>query len=111
MQNDYMEHLLFKTANQIRAKSDCTRRKQNLWCRQTVGNSYTLYTKALILDQGLFGPGQNHPMLAEMLGDYLAVANTSLTLFPNPSYLKFMKATHGGMTAEELTVPLIIWNS
>jgi hypothetical protein len=50
-------------------------------------------------------------MLAEMLGDYLAVANTSLTLFPNPSYLKFMKATHGGMTAEELTVPLIIWNS
>ena len=81
-----------------------------LW-KQTVGNSYMLYTKAQILDQSLFGPGPNHPILEEMLGDYLAVANTSLTLFPNPSYLKFMKATHGGMTAEELTVPLIIWNS
>lgn len=80
-----------------------------LW-KQTVGNSYTLYTKAQILDQSLFGPGQNHSMLEEMLGDYLAVANTPLTLFPNPSYLKFMKATHGGMTAEELTVPLIVWN-
>ena len=79
-----------------------------LW-KQAVGNSYTLYTKTQVLEQQLFGPGPNHPMLEEMLGDYLAVANTSLTLFPNPSYLKFMKATHGGMTPEELTVPLIVW--
>ena len=81
-----------------------------LWS-EILGNSYTLYTKAQVLTQQLFGPGPNHPMLEDMLGDYLAVANTPLTLFPNPSYMKFMKATHGGMTSEELTVPLIIWES
>ena len=81
-----------------------------LW-KQTMGDSYTLYTKAQVLEHQLFGPGPVHPMLEQMLGDYLAVANTPLTLFPNPSYLKFMKATHGGMTPEELTVPLILWQS
>ena len=81
-----------------------------LW-KQIMGDSYTLYTKEQVLKQQLLGPGPNHPMLEEMLGDYLAVANTPLTLFPNPSYLKFMKATHGGMTPEELTVPLIFWNA
>lgn len=81
-----------------------------LW-KQIMGDSYTLYTKAQVLEQNLFGPDPYHPMLEEMLGDYLAVANTPLTLFPNPSYLRFMKATHGGMTPEELTVPLIIWES
>lgn len=81
-----------------------------LW-KQTVGDSYTLYTRKQVLEKDLFGPRPHHPMLEEMLGDYLAVANTPLTLFPNPSYLKFMKATHGGMTAEELTVPMILWNS
>lgn len=81
-----------------------------LWS-EIMGNSYTLYSKAQVLEHGLFGPRPYHPMLQEMLGDYLAVANTPLTLFPNPSYMKFMKATHGGMTPEELTVPLIIWES
>lgn len=81
-----------------------------LWS-EILGNSYTLYTKEQVLAQQLFGPGPNHPMLKDMLGDYLAVTNTPLTLFPNPSYSKFMKATHGGMTSEELTVPLIIWES
>ena len=81
-----------------------------LW-KQIMGDCYTLYTKEQVLEQQLLGPGPNHPMLEDMLGDYLAVAGTPLTLFPNPSYLKFMKATHGGMTPEELTVPLILWNA
>lgn len=81
-----------------------------LWS-EILGNSYALYTREQVLAQQLFGPGPNHPMLENMLGDYLAVANTSLTLFPNPSYMKFMKATHGGMTPDELTVPLIVWKS
>lgn len=79
--------------------------------KEAMGDSYILYTKAQILEQQLFGPVPNHHMLEDMLGHYLAVACTPLTLFPNPSYLKFMKATHGGMTSDELTVPLIVWNS
>ena len=79
--------------------------------KEAMGDSYILYTKAQVLEQQLFGPGPYHHLLEDMLGDYLAVACTPLTLFPNPSYLKFMKATHGGMTSDELTVPLIVWNS
>lgn len=79
--------------------------------KEAVGDSYTLYTKELVLQQQLSGPKPNHPMLVSMLGNYLAVAVAPLTMFPNPSYMKFMKATHGGMTPEELTVPLILWQS
>lgn len=79
--------------------------------KEAVGDSYTLYTKEQVLQQRLFGSEPSHPMLESMLGDYLAVAVTPLTMFPNPSYMKFMKATHGGMTPEELTVPLILWQS
>lgn len=81
-----------------------------LW-KEIAGDSYVLYPKEVVLEQELFGPGPNHPMLESMLGDYLAVAATPLTMFPNPSYMKSMIATHGGMTSDELTVPLIIWES
>lgn len=81
-----------------------------LW-KEILGESYALYSREEVLARQLFGPGPNHPMLAAMLGDFLAVAVTQRTLFPNPSYLKSMKATHGGMTPEELTVPLVIWRS
>ncbi len=74
-------------------------------------DSYRLYSRNEVLSQQLFGPGPAHPMLSRMLGDYLAVALTPLTLFPNRSYLSFMKATHGGMTSSELTVPLMAWRS
>lgn len=81
-----------------------------LW-QEVMGDSYTLYPKQAVLDAQLFGPGPEHPMLKSMLGDYLAVACTPKTLFPNPSYMRSMVATHGGMTAEELTVPLVVWRS
>ena len=74
-------------------------------------NTYTLYTKKEALSRNLFGPGPAHPQLTGMLGDYLAVATTPLTLFPNRSYMNSMIATHGGMTPEELTVPFICWRS
>ena len=76
-----------------------------------MGDSYTLYTHQQVLDKALFGPGPNHPMLEAMVGDYLAVARTPLTLFPNRGYRDAMVATHGGLTPQELSVPLIVWKS
>ena len=74
-------------------------------------NTYHLYSKQEVLKNALFGPPPVHPLLKEMLGDYLAVAQTPLTLFPNRSYLDSMVATHGGLTTDELLVPLIIFES
>ena len=76
-----------------------------------MGDSYTLYTHQQVLDKALFGPGPNHPMLEAMVGDYLAVARTPLTMFPNRGYRDAMVATHGGLTPQELSVPLIVWKS
>lgn len=70
--------------------------------------TYTLYSREEVCQMALFGPGPEHPRFQAMLGDYLAVARTPLTLFPNRSYLSTMVAGHGGMTPGEITVPLIL---
>lgn len=76
--------------------------------KRAVGESYDLYTRQEVLEQELFGPGPCHPRFSGMLGTHLAVARTALTLFPTRSYLQSMVAGHGGMTPQELTVPLIL---
>ena len=43
-----------------------------------------------------------------MIGDYLAVAITDLTIFNNREKAKHFKSVHAGYTVEELTVPLIV---
>lgn len=73
-----------------------------------MGDTYQIYSREEVCRRELFGPGPVHPRFYGMLGDYLAVAHTSLTLFPNRQYYDSMTAGHGGMTAEELTVPLIM---
>lgn len=77
--------------------------------KEIIGDAYILYSHRQVMEQQLFGPGPVHPRLEEMIGDYIAIAKTPLTLFSNRSYLQFMKSTHGGMTPQELTVPFICW--
>lgn len=73
--------------------------------------TYRLYTRQQALTESLFGPGPYHPRLGSMLGDYIAVAQTPLTLFPNRHYLESMVAGHGGGMAEEMSVPFIAWRT
>lgn len=75
--------------------------------RATEG-SYTVYTRQEVLEGALFGPGPHHPRFPAMLGSHLAVARTALTLFPTRSYQASMVAGHGGLTPQELTVPLVL---
>ena len=72
-------------------------------------NTYRIYTREQILSMKLFGPEPFHPLFPKMLGDFLAVAQTPLTLFPNRSYMESMVAGHGGLTAQEIYVPFISW--
>lgn len=71
--------------------------------------TYHLYSRQEVLRMMLFGPKPYHPFFEEMLGDYLAVAQTPLTLFPTRSYMESMVAAHGGMTPQELTAPFLVW--
>lgn len=74
-------------------------------------NTCLLYTKEEVLKRQFFGPAPYHPLFERMLGDYLAVAQTPLTLFPTRKYMNSMVATHGGGMDEEKSVPFIIWES
>ena len=91
-------------------KPGCHREFLKLF-QTAVGDAYTVYAREEICASGMFGPPPEHCRFRSMLGDYLAVARTERTLFPNRGYLNAMIAAHGGMTPSELTVPLIIAES
>lgn len=71
---------------------------------QTFGDSYQLLTREQVKSRHLFGPGPEHPHFSDTLGDYVAVATSDLTLFTSP---KPFVGVHAGLTADEMTVPLI----
>ena len=56
---------------------------------------------------GLFGPGRAHPRLRQSVGDYFAVSLKDASLLwkhdDHP-----LAASHAGLTADEMQVPLIV---
>jgi Type I phosphodiesterase / nucleotide pyrophosphatase len=56
--------------------------------------------------KGLFGPGKPHPRLADRVGDLVAVAREDAYLWwANKENI--MVGRHGGLSAEEMVVPLL----
>lgn len=76
-----------------------------------LGNDFILLSKNDILTKGILGGGRTHPKITDFIGDYMicAIADKSvkyltLNTKPKPPHA----ADHGGLTEEEMTVPLII---
>lgn len=71
---------------------------------QSFGGDFILLSGEQVLSEKLFGPGNNHPRLEKMLGDYIgaAVSNTAVYNTPNKH-----KGCHAGLTDEEMIIPLI----
>lgn len=61
-----------------------------------------------MLAKRLFGPGQPHPALARRVGDRVLLARTGWAFGYTPSGSKsdFNQANHGGLSPEEVRVPL-----
>lgn len=57
----------------------------------------------------VFGIGDNKSDLSEMLGDFVALAISNKSLFKTHYEAQKMVANHAGLTREELTIPLIIF--
>ena len=72
------------------------------------GEDFVLLTKEEVYETKLFGTGEPHKNVDAMIGDYLAVAITDLTIFNNREEAKHFKSVHAGYTREELTIPLIV---
>lgn len=76
-----------------------------------LGNDFILLSKNDILTKGILGEGRTHPKITDFIGDYMicAIADKNvkyltLNAKPKPAHA----ADHGGLTEEEMTIPLII---
>jgi hypothetical protein len=76
------------------------------YLERTWPGQFRLIEPAFAISNGLFGPGQPHPMLSERLGDLMVLSR-------GPAYLwwadkeNILIGRHGGMSAEEMLVPFL----
>lgn len=76
-----------------------------------LGSDFILLSKNDILSKGLLGGGKPHPKITDFIGDYMICAAAdknvkylTLNAKPKPKHA----ADHGGLTEEEMIIPLII---
>lgn len=87
-------------------KTDFERSFANL-----LGHDFLLIPRREVFAKNLLGTGRTHPKTYDFIGDYLACAVSDAglryrTLNTKPKNMN--KANHGGLTEQEMTVPLII---
>lgn len=75
------------------------------------GRDFILLTKEEIYREKLFGTGVPHENVDAMIGDYVAIGLTDLTIFNSIEEAESFKGVHAGYTLEEMTIPLIIIDS
>ena len=71
-------------------------------------DKFLLLTKEEVLEKKLFGECAEHVNFRGMLGDYLAVATADLCIYGTREEADFFIGAHAGITAEEMTIPLIL---
>lgn len=71
------------------------------------GDKFELLTKEEVISSGLFGPGKYHEKFPDMLGDFVAVAVSDLTIYFSHESMAAHIGFHGGLTADEMRIPLI----
>ena len=75
------------------------------------GKDFILLTKEDVYMAKLFGEGKPHKNVDEMIGDYVAIGITNLTIFNTREEADGFKGVHAGYTKDELLIPLIIFDS
>ena len=78
------------------------------------GDEFVLLTKKQVLELNLFGTGTPHPKIDDFLGDFwlISVKKSNLcytTMYKEP--ISQPIGAHGGLTKEELFVPLIVFQN
>ena len=72
------------------------------------GDKFEVYSKEEVLNYHLFGYGQPHNKVDSFIGDYLVVAKDKWCLHYSTEHKHKFKASHAGMTEDEMIIPLII---
>ena len=61
-----------------------------------------------MLEENLFGIGENRTGFEEMIGDYVALAVSEKSIFNTHIEAQEMPGGHAGLTEEEIRIPLIV---
>jgi predicted AlkP superfamily pyrophosphatase or phosphodiesterase len=80
------------------------------YVRNELATRATLYESAAAIRDGWFGPGPAHPRLASRVGDYILVPEGRGTIkdwLPGEKRYRQI-GVHGGLSADEMLVPLIV---
>ena len=75
-------------------------------------DKFALVSKAEIIRNNLFGDGKPHPEIDNIMGDYFLCAISDCNITCSTIYGKPNRqpiGIHGGLTAEEMRVPLVIY--
>ena len=72
------------------------------------GDSFILLTRDEVLEENLFGIGENRTGFEEMIGDYVALAVSEKSIFNTHIEAQEMPGGHAGLTEEEIRIPLIV---
>lgn len=76
-----------------------------------LADDFLLFSDKDVMDLELLGRGIPHARICEFIGDYLIVGKTDKCLYqevPNGVSPAFLKGHHGGITQNEMLVPLIL---
>lgn len=68
---------------------------------------FNLYSKEEIIENNLFGVGEEHPLFRDSLGDYIAIADESNKCIITPGD-EVLTSQHAGYSEDEIYIPLII---
>ncbi len=74
--------------------------------KKEFGDQFLLMPMEGALGKNLFGTGNHHPLFRSMLGDLLAIAVQDFSLYFGQER---WVSTHGGLTEEEMRIPLLVW--
>ncbi len=67
---------------------------------------FTFLDPCEVVEKGLFGPGKPHPRLADRLGDMIVVAHQDAYLWWQDKE-NILVGRHGGLSPDEMVVPLL----
>lgn len=73
------------------------------------GETFKLLTHKEVIDGELFGTGEPHEKFEGMIGDFVAVATGDAAIFFSYEAMEAHIGFHGGMTEDEMRVPLIVF--
>ena len=71
------------------------------------GEKFLLLTKEEVKKQKLFGTGKEHIRFDEMLGDYLAIATSDLSIYNTREERDKFIGVHAGLLEDEMVIPFI----